>query len=54
LGKRTPVIDAGVERETMPLRHDMRQRHGGILAAPLCIAARSRTGSMTPSYPRRW
>ena len=39
LGKRTPVIDAGVERETMPLRHDMRNRTGGILAAPLTIAA---------------
>jgi hypothetical protein len=39
LGKRTPVIDAGVDRETMPLRHDMRNGSGGILAAPLCIAA---------------
>ena len=39
LGKRTPVIDAGVDRETMPLRSDMRNATGGILAAPLCIAA---------------
>jgi len=39
LGKRTPVMDAGVERETMPLRHDMRNATGGVLAAPLCIAA---------------
>lgn len=39
LGKRTPVLDAGVERETMLLRHDMRNRRGGLLAAPLTIAA---------------
>jgi hypothetical protein len=39
LGKRTPVMDAGVDRETMRLRRDMRNRSGGILAAPLCIAA---------------
>jgi hypothetical protein len=32
-------MDAGVERETMPLRHDMRNSTGGIMAAPLCIAA---------------
>jgi len=39
LGKRTPVLDVGVERETMPLRHDMRNAAGGVMAAPLCIAA---------------
>jgi acyl-coenzyme A thioesterase PaaI-like protein len=39
LGKGTPFLDAGVERETMPLRHDMRNSTGGIMAAPLCIAA---------------
>ncbi len=39
LGKRTPVMDAGVDRETMPLRRDMRNATGGVLAAPLCIAA---------------
>lgn len=39
LGKRAPVMDVGVARETMPLRHDMRNAAGGILAAPLCIAA---------------
>lgn len=39
LGKRTPFMDAGVDRETMPLRHDMRNATGGIMAAPLCIAA---------------
>lgn len=39
LGKRTPVLDAGVERETMPVRSDMRNPAGGLMAAPLCIAA---------------
>ncbi len=39
LGKGTPFLDIGVERETMPLRHDMRNSTGGIMAAPLCIAA---------------
>jgi acyl-coenzyme A thioesterase PaaI-like protein len=39
LGKLTPVLDAGVEVETMPLRHDMRNATGGIMAAPMCIAA---------------
>mgnify|MGYP001174286207 CR=1 FL=1 len=39
LGKQTPFMDAGVEVETMPLRHDMRNATGGVLAAPLCIAA---------------
>lgn len=39
LGKGTPFLDRGVERETMPLRHDMRNSTGGIMAAPLCIAA---------------
>jgi acyl-coenzyme A thioesterase PaaI-like protein len=39
LGKLTPVLDAGVERETMPLRYDMRNSTGGVMAAPLCIAS---------------
>jgi hypothetical protein len=39
LGKVSPDLDAGVERETMPLRRDMRNSTGGVLAAPLCIAA---------------
>lgn len=39
LGKLSPDLDAGVERETMPLRPDMRGPTGGILAAPLCIAS---------------
>lgn len=37
LGKTTPVLDAGVKKETMPLRHDMRNASGGIMAAPLTI-----------------
>jgi hypothetical protein len=37
LGKGTPYLDIGVEKETMPLRHDMRNSTGGIMAAPLCI-----------------
>ncbi|MFM2073316.1 MAG: hypothetical protein RLZZ623_3580 [Actinomycetota bacterium] len=37
LGKGSPFLDAGVERETMPLRHDMRNSTGGVMAAPLCI-----------------
>ena len=39
LGKATPIMDAGVDREVMPLRHDMRNSTGGVMAAPLCIAA---------------
>lgn len=39
LGKGTPYLDKGVEREVMPLRHDMRNSTGGIMAAPLCIAS---------------
>lgn len=39
LGKGTPHLDKGVEREIMPLRHDMRNSTGGVMAAPLCIAS---------------
>lgn len=39
LGKTTPVLDAGVDKETMPLRHDMRNASGGIMASPLTILA---------------
>ena len=39
LGKVTPHLDRGVTREVMPLRHDMRNAAGGVMAAPLCIAA---------------
>src|ERR1700682_3367649 len=38
LGKLTPILDVGVEQETMPLRWDMRNSTGGIMAAPMCIA----------------
>jgi hypothetical protein len=37
LGKPTPVLDIGAEKEEMPLRHDMRNSTGGITAAPLCV-----------------
>jgi len=39
LGKGTPFLDTGVTETTMPLRHDMRNAGGGIMAAPLCILA---------------
>jgi acyl-coenzyme A thioesterase PaaI-like protein len=39
LGKVSPDLDANVERESMPLRSDMRNSTGGIMAAPLCIAS---------------
>jgi hypothetical protein len=39
LGKTSPIMDKGVERETMPLRHDMRNSTGGITAGPLSILA---------------
>ncbi len=40
LNKTTPSLDTGFandELESMPLRHDMRNAHGGIMAAPLAI-----------------
>ncbi|WP_261574464.1 hypothetical protein [Frankia gtarii] len=39
LGKVNPHLDRGVTRETMPLRRDMRNSAGGIMAAPLCVLA---------------
>lgn len=39
LGKGTPFLDVGVDAEEMPLRHDMRNSTGGVMAAPLCIAS---------------
>ncbi|OCC23933.1 hypothetical protein MB02_08945 [Croceicoccus estronivorus] len=39
LGKGSPGMDRGVDEEAMPLRHDMRNATGGIMAAPLCILA---------------
>jgi len=38
-GKGNIHLDRGVERELMPLRRDMRNSTGGIMASPLCIAA---------------
>jgi acyl-coenzyme A thioesterase PaaI-like protein len=39
LGKTSPFLDAGVTKEQMPLRHDMRNSTGGITAGPLCVLA---------------
>ena len=39
LGKGTPFLDVDVVDETLPLRHDMRNSTGGVMAAPLCIAS---------------
>lgn len=39
LGRINPILDEGVNETTMPLRHDMRNAQGGIMAAPLSIAA---------------
>lgn len=39
LGKGSPHMDLGVTEEAMPLRCDMRNASGGIMAAPLCILA---------------
>jgi hypothetical protein len=39
LGKGSPFLDIGVTTESMPLRQDMRNSTGGIMAAPLCIAS---------------
>lgn len=38
-GKLNPHLDLGATRETMPLRPDMRNSSGGIMAAPLCVLA---------------
>jgi len=38
----------------MPLRHDMRNATGGILAAPLCIAAPEPYWLDDAVVPRRW
>jgi hypothetical protein len=40
LNKTNPALDTGYddnELESMPIRHDMRNVHGGIMAAPLAI-----------------
>jgi hypothetical protein len=50
LGKREPTLDAGVTEITMPLRHDMRNANGGIMAAPLCIASPESGGMSDNEY----
>lgn len=39
LGRRHASLDAGVEGNSMRLRHDMRNALGGVMAAPLCVAS---------------
>jgi hypothetical protein len=39
LGRVSSVLDNAPDGTTMPLRHDMRNAAGGIMAAPLCIAS---------------
>jgi hypothetical protein len=39
LGKVSSALDNAPEGTTMPLRYDMRNVRGGIMAAPLCIAS---------------
>jgi len=39
LGKTTPGLDLGATEIQMPLRHDMRNAAGGIMATPLCVIA---------------
>jgi hypothetical protein len=50
LGRTNPVLDRGVEMICMPLRHDMRNAGGGIMAAPLCIAAAESGGMHDDLY----
>jgi hypothetical protein len=40
LGRTHPVLDQGTQSsyQSMPLRHDMRNSVGGVMAAPLCIS----------------
>lgn len=50
LGRVNPVLDQGVERVTMPLRHDMRDGEGRVMAAPLAIAAAESGGMHDDLY----
>ena len=50
LGRRHPTLDAGVDVDTMVLRHDMRNARGGIMAAPLCIASPESGGMADDRY----
>lgn len=49
LGRVNEILDAGVEAASMPLRHDMRNALGGIMAAPLCIAS-PESGGMADDF----
>ncbi len=50
LGRTHPVLDRGALRQTMPLRHDMRNALGGIMAAPLCISSPEGGGMADDEY----
>lgn len=50
LGRVNPVLDRGVAAVTMPLRHDMRDSRGMVLAAPLAIAAAESGGMHDDLY----
>jgi len=50
LGRVNPTLDAGVASASMPLRHDMRNRLGGVMAAPLCIASPESGGMADDKY----
>jgi len=50
LGRRHGGIDRWDGRQTMGLRHDMRNRAGGIMAAPLCIASPESGGMADDLY----
>lgn len=48
LGRRNGRLDAGAGNDSMPLRHDMRNAAGGIMAAAMCIAS-PETGGLDDS-----
>jgi hypothetical protein len=50
LGRTHPVLDKGALRQTMPLRRDMRNVVGGIMAAPLCISSPEGGGMADDEY----
>jgi hypothetical protein len=51
LGRTHPVLDEGARfHQTMPLRHDMRNATGGIMAAPLCISCPEGGGMADDEY----
>ena len=50
LGKVSSALDNAPDGTTMPLRHDMRNAAGGIMAAPLCIAAPESGGMADDLY----